>query len=63
MKETAAKNGLHALGDLKKVQGLKLGGQPEFRTRNTGLVGLRPQLRADRRRLRPVRRDLAVRRT
>jgi osmoprotectant transport system substrate-binding protein len=41
LKQTAAKDGLHALGDLKKVPGLKLGGQPEFRTRNTGLVGLR----------------------
>jgi len=40
LKTTAAKYGLKSLGDLKKVPGLKLGGLPEFRTRNTGLVGL-----------------------
>ena len=40
-KQTAAKYGLHSLGDLKKVPSLRLGGLPEFRTRNTGLVGLR----------------------
>jgi osmoprotectant transport system substrate-binding protein len=41
LKTTAAKYRLNSLGDLKKVAGLKLGGLPEFRTRNTGLVGLR----------------------
>jgi osmoprotectant transport system substrate-binding protein len=41
LKSTAAKEHLRTLGDLKKVPGLKLGGLPEFRTRNTGLVGLR----------------------
>src|SRR4051812_48717482 len=35
-KTTAAKYGLNSLGDLKKVSNLKLGGLPEFRTRNTG---------------------------
>jgi osmoprotectant transport system substrate-binding protein len=41
LKSTARKEGLRALGDLKHVQNLRLGGLPEFRTRNTGLVGLR----------------------
>jgi osmoprotectant transport system substrate-binding protein len=41
LKTTAAKYGLSSVPDLKKVKGLTLGGQPEFRTRNTGLVGLR----------------------
>ena len=41
LKRTAAAKGVSSLGDLKKVQGLRLGGLPEFRTRNTGLVGLR----------------------
>jgi osmoprotectant transport system substrate-binding protein len=40
-KATAAKYGLKSLGDLKKVDGLTLAGLPEFRTRNTGLVGLK----------------------
>jgi len=38
---TATKYGLKTVVDLKKVPGLKLAGQPEFRTRNTGLVGLK----------------------
>jgi osmoprotectant transport system substrate-binding protein len=41
LKETASKNGLKSLGDLKKVKGIKLGGQPEFRTRTQGLPGLK----------------------
>jgi osmoprotectant transport system substrate-binding protein len=41
LKSTAAKYNLVSLGDLKKVDGLKLAALPEFRTRNTGLVGLR----------------------
>ncbi|MGH3001164.1 MAG: glycine betaine ABC transporter substrate-binding protein [Gaiellaceae bacterium] len=41
LKSTAAKDHLRSLGDLKHVPGLRLGGLPEFRTRNTGLVGLR----------------------
>jgi osmoprotectant transport system substrate-binding protein len=41
LKETATKNKLSSLGDLKKVKGLKLGGQPEFRTRTQGLPGLK----------------------
>jgi osmoprotectant transport system substrate-binding protein len=41
LKTTATKYGVNSLGDLKKVPGLKLGALPEFRTRNTGLVGLR----------------------
>lgn len=40
-KATAAKYGLKTVADLKKVPGLTLAGLPEFRTRNTGLVGLR----------------------
>jgi osmoprotectant transport system substrate-binding protein len=39
-KATAAKYNLKSLGDLKKVDGLTLAALPEFRTRNTGLVGL-----------------------
>jgi osmoprotectant transport system substrate-binding protein len=39
-KATAAKLGVHSLADLKKVAGLKLAALPEFKTRNTGLVGL-----------------------
>ncbi len=41
LRSTASKYRLQSLGDLKKVPHLKLGGLPEFRTRNTGLVGLR----------------------
>ncbi len=41
LKTTAAKEHLHSLADLKRVRNLRLGGLPEFRTRNTGLVGLR----------------------
>lgn len=41
LKTTAAKYKVKSLADLKKVPGLSLGGLPEFRTRNTGLVGLR----------------------
>src|SRR4051812_47372299 len=40
-KATAAKYGIHSLGDLKKISGLKLAALPEFKTRNTGLVGLK----------------------
>jgi osmoprotectant transport system substrate-binding protein len=41
-KEFADKNTLETIGDLKKLGGeLKIGGQPEFRTRAQGLVGLR----------------------
>jgi osmoprotectant transport system substrate-binding protein len=41
LRGTASKYNLKTLGDLKKVPGLKLAALPEFRTRNTGLVGLR----------------------
>jgi osmoprotectant transport system substrate-binding protein len=41
LRPTASKYNLRTLGDLKKVPGLKLAALPEFRTRNTGLVGLR----------------------
>jgi osmoprotectant transport system substrate-binding protein len=40
---TAKKYGLTTIVDLKKVSGLTLGGFPEFKTRNTGLVGLEKQ--------------------
>lgn len=40
-RKTASKYGLKTVADLKKVAGLTLAGLPEFRTRNTGLVGLR----------------------
>ncbi len=40
-KATAAKYKLKTVADLRKVKGLTLAGLPEFRTRNTGLVGLR----------------------
>src|SRR3954447_17005866 len=39
-KTTAAKYKLRSLGDLKSVDGLTLAALPEFKTRNTGLVGL-----------------------
>lgn len=38
--DTARRFGLETLDDLKKVDGLTLGGQPEFRTRAQGLPGL-----------------------
>lgn len=41
LKETADANALKTLADLKKVANLRLGGQPEFRTRAQGLPGLR----------------------
>ena len=41
LRATASQYNLKTLGDLKKIPGLKLAGFPEFRTRNTGLVGLR----------------------
>jgi len=41
LRPTATKYNLRTLGDLKKIPGLKLAALPEFRTRNTGLVGLR----------------------
>lgn len=40
-KETAQKYGLESVGDLKKVPNLRLGGQPQFRTRTQGLPGLK----------------------
>jgi osmoprotectant transport system substrate-binding protein len=40
-KETAAQYGLKTVADLKKVPSLTLAALPEFRTRNTGLVGLK----------------------
>jgi osmoprotectant transport system substrate-binding protein len=40
LKTTADEHGLETVGDLKKVPNLKLGGQPEFRTRTQGLPGL-----------------------
>jgi osmoprotectant transport system substrate-binding protein len=41
LKTTAEKNGLEAVGDLKKLDQVRLGGQPEFRTRSQGLPGLK----------------------
>jgi osmoprotectant transport system substrate-binding protein len=41
LRPTASKYKLKSLGDLKKVPGLKLAALPEFKTRNTGLVGLK----------------------
>jgi osmoprotectant transport system substrate-binding protein len=41
LKSTAAKYKLKSVADLKKVDGLTLAGLPEFRTRNTGLVGMK----------------------
>jgi len=41
LKSTASAKGLNSLGDLKKVPGIKLAALPEFKTRNTGLVGLK----------------------
>jgi osmoprotectant transport system substrate-binding protein len=38
--ETAEENGLRTVGDLSKLGELRLGGQPEFRTRTQGLPGL-----------------------
>jgi osmoprotectant transport system substrate-binding protein len=38
--DTARRFGLETLDDLKKVEGLTLGGQPEFRSRAQGLPGL-----------------------
>ena len=40
LKTYADENGLSAIGDLKKVDSFRLGGQPEFRTRAQGLPGL-----------------------
>jgi osmoprotectant transport system substrate-binding protein len=40
LKTTQAKYGLKTLYDLNKIPSLKLGALPEFRTRNTGVVGL-----------------------
>jgi len=45
LKSTAAQYNLRTLGDLNKIPGLKLAALPEFRTRNTGLVGLRRNYR------------------
>jgi osmoprotectant transport system substrate-binding protein len=41
LNETAEEHSLESVADLKNVPNLTLAGQPEFRTRNTGLVGLR----------------------
>jgi len=41
LKATADKNGLETVGDLKKLKTVRLGGQPEFRTRAQGLPGLK----------------------
>jgi osmoprotectant transport system substrate-binding protein len=41
LKTTAERNGLEAVGDLKKLDRVRLGGQPEFRTRSQGLPGLK----------------------
>jgi osmoprotectant transport system substrate-binding protein len=40
LKTTADENDLETIGDLEKLDTFKLGGQPEFRTRNQGLPGL-----------------------
>ena len=39
-KETADREGLKTIGDLKKLDAVKLGGQPEFETRAQGLPGV-----------------------
>jgi osmoprotectant transport system substrate-binding protein len=39
--EYAEENGLRTVGDLARIRGLRLGAPPEFRERETGLVGLR----------------------
>jgi osmoprotectant transport system substrate-binding protein len=41
LRSTASNNHLKSVADLKKVSGLTLAGLPEFRTRNTGLVGMK----------------------
>jgi osmoprotectant transport system substrate-binding protein len=41
LRSTASKSHLKSVADLKKVSGLTLAGLPEFRTRNTGLVGMK----------------------
>ncbi len=41
LRKLAESNNLKTLSDLRKVTGLRLGGQPEFRTRTQGLPGLR----------------------
>ncbi|MFL5826859.1 MAG: glycine betaine ABC transporter substrate-binding protein [Thermoleophilaceae bacterium] len=40
-KAFAQKNALTSVADLKKVSSFKLGGPPEFKTRDTGIVGLK----------------------
>jgi osmoprotectant transport system substrate-binding protein len=40
-KETADREGLAKIGDLAKLDGFKLGGQPEFETRLQGLPGVK----------------------
>ena len=40
LKETAEEHGLETIADLAHLQNLRLGGQPEFRTRTQGLPGL-----------------------
>ncbi|MDL4772187.1 MULTISPECIES: glycine betaine ABC transporter substrate-binding protein [Thermomonosporaceae] len=55
-RETARKNGLHSLADLKGVSGdLVLGAAPEFETRHQGLVGLREVYKAAFKDFQPVR--------
>jgi osmoprotectant transport system substrate-binding protein len=41
LKTTADENGLETVGDLEKLDRVRLGGQPEFRTRSQGLPGLK----------------------
>jgi osmoprotectant transport system substrate-binding protein len=40
-KETAEREGLQTIGDLRKLDRIELGGQPEFETRLQGLVGVK----------------------
>ncbi|MEY2534104.1 MAG: osmoprotectant transport system substrate-binding protein [bacterium] len=42
-KEFAQKNGLSTVADLKKVSSFRLGARPEFKSRFTGLVGMRKE--------------------
>lgn len=48
LKSFASKNGLHSIADLKKLgKSVKLGGAPEFATRQEGLLGLKSQYGID----------------
>src|SRR4051812_32944927 len=42
-KDFAAKNNLKSVADLKKLSSFSLGARPEFKSRQTGLVGMREQ--------------------